>query len=102
MPKSSTALMTTKPRIRFIDPMKKALRAYFEAPFKVLAVLVGIYGTNRGRVKRLMAKPQMHDLFRTAVVITALVWIGIWLFVGNEYEGRLTEAVKELFSGVMK
>lgn len=78
------------------------LRAWFEAPFKMLAVLVGIYNANQARVARLMARADARGLWRGAVIVTALAWLVVWLVAGDEHGGRLTEAVREMFTAITK
>lgn len=78
------------------------LRAWFEAPFRLLAVLVAIYSANQARVARLMARPAARKLWRGAVIITALVWLGVWLFATEADRSLLGEAMREMFPDIMK
>jgi len=78
------------------------LSAWFEAPFRLLALLVGVYSANQARVARLMARADARGLWRGAVVVTALAWLGVWLVAGDADRGRLTEAVREMFSTLTK
>lgn len=74
------------------------LKELYFAPFRVLAVGVRIYVANRNRLTAFTAQPRVKAVLKGAVVVTALGWLAVWLFAGDEYRGRLTEAVKGLWS----
>ena len=58
------------------------------------------YTTNRDRLAGLMARPWAAALIKTAVVVTFLAWIVIWLFASDESRTRLTDEVKEQLRGL--
>ena len=80
--------------------MKKWLRAYLEVPFRMLAVLVGIFQANRNWMAARMASPKAAATFQMAIIATFAVWIAVWLLSGDADQSRLSDAVKSLWSSV--
>jgi hypothetical protein len=74
------------------------LRELYATPLRLLASLMEIYTANRGRLKAWMAKPRVTRVFRALVLLTALAWLLIFLFAGDEHGERLDQAFKELGS----
>ena len=57
----------------------KWLRAYFEFPFKVLAVLVWIFRFNRAWLAAGLARKPAAVSLRGLTILTFLAWLVIWL-----------------------
>jgi hypothetical protein len=71
--------------------------AYF-APLRLIAAVMRIYVANRRRVAALMARSWVKSAMTLAITLTALAWLGIWLFAGEEHRGRLGEAIRDFWS----
>lgn len=78
--------------------MNEGLKAYLRVPFVMIVWVMETYTKNRERVKSFMAKPRTAQVFKTAVVLTALVWIVIGLTANEEQGQRFTDAVKNFWT----
>ena len=72
------------------------LRELYATPLRMLAAVMETYVANRQRLKTWMAKPRVAMWFRTVVMLTALAWLLIFLFAGDEHGERLDRAFEEL------
>ena len=79
-------------RLKDID--NKWLKMFYITPFRIIGFFYRTYTANRDRISSLEKKPWASTLFRSVMVITMIVWIGIWLMASDESRNRLTEAVK--------
>ncbi len=71
--------------------------AYF-APFRLIAAGMRLYVANRRRVAAVMARPWVKSAMTSAILLTAVAWLAIWLFAGEEHRGRLGEAIRDFWS----
>ncbi len=77
------------------------LKAWFEAPFRLILLVMRIYKANTARVARLMGRVEARQVFNAAIVVTVGLWLVIFVFLGDERRGDLSRAVQEWlpFSG---
>ena len=74
------------------------LKFWFEAPFRLILLVMGIYKANTARVARLMDHVQARQVFAAAILITVGLWLAIFVFLGDERRNDLSRAVQESFS----
>ena len=76
-------------------------KAWFEAPFRLILLVMGIYKANTARIARLMGHVQARQAFNAAILVTVGLWLVIFVFLGDERRGDLSRAVQEWlpFSG---
>jgi hypothetical protein len=74
------------------------LKETYFLPFKLLAKGVALYQINRRFFAEQFAKKRVAALMKFLIVLTFGAWIVVWLFAGEEYRGRLTEAVRSYLS----
>ena len=72
------------------------LKAWFEAPFRLILTIMEIYKANTDRVTRLMGQSKVRRLLNGAVLLTVLLWLVVFVFLGEERRGDRTRAVREL------
>jgi len=77
------------------------LKAWFEAPFRLILWVMRIYRANTARVARLMGQVEARQVFNAAIVVTVGLWLVIFVFLGEERRSDLSRAVQEWlpFSG---
>jgi hypothetical protein len=77
------------------------LKAWFEAPFRLILLVMAIYKANTARVARLMGHVQARQVFNAAILVTVGLWLVIFVFLGDERRSDLSRAVQEWlpFSG---
>ncbi len=77
------------------------LKAWFEAPFRLILSVMRIYRANTARVARLMGRVEARQVFNAAIVATVGLWLVIFVFLGEERRSDLSRAVQEWlpFSG---
>lgn len=74
------------------------IKTGYALPFRVFSFFAGHYIRNRNRLKAFMARPGVANLFKGAIVVTMLVWIGVGFFASDAYRTRLTDVVKGLWA----
>ena len=74
------------------------LKSWYEAPFRLILLVMGIYKANTARVARLMDHVQARQVFAAAILITVGLWLVIFVFLGDERRNNLSRAVQESFS----
>lgn len=73
---------------------------YLRQPFRMIVWFMETFAKNRERMKTFMAQNRVASIFKTAVVATFVLWIGIFAFLASKEEGdRFTCAVKSLWPG---
>ncbi|MCZ6647340.1 MAG: hypothetical protein O7B79_14010 [SAR324 cluster bacterium] len=82
--------------------IRKSLRAYYAIPFKVLSVFVRIYMVNQAWLAALLARRGAAYSFKGIIVITVLVWFGIWLFANEEHRNSLNQALGSFWADIGK
>jgi hypothetical protein len=77
------------------------LKVWFEAPFRLVLLVMGLYKANTARITRLMGHVQARQVFNAVVLITVGIWLVIFVFLGDEHRKDLSRAVQESlpFSG---
>lgn len=65
--------------------------------FKLFGFFYRTYKANRQRITALKQRRYVADVAKTAMVLTLVVWLVIWLFASEESRQQLTEAVKAGF-----
>lgn len=73
-------------------------RAYFRAPFVAIVWVMETYAKNRALLKQFMVRDRVANVFKIAIVVTVLIWLGIALTAKDEDGQRLTDAVKDFWS----
>jgi hypothetical protein len=68
--------------------------------FTIIGFFYRSYRINRDRVARVMSTPWAASLFRVAVLLTFIAWIGVWLLASDESRHRLTQAVQDTWRAV--
>lgn len=86
--------------VRRVYPMN-ILKAWFEAPFRLILSVMGIYKANTARVARLMGHVEARQVLNAAILVTVGLWLVIFVFLGDERRNDLSRAVQEWlpFSG---
>jgi hypothetical protein len=74
------------------------LKAWFEAPFRLILLVMAIYKANTARIARLMSHVQARQVFNAAILVTVGLWLVIFVFLGEERRGDLSRAVQEWLS----
>ncbi|MBP5855503.1 hypothetical protein KAJ83_00655 [Marivibrio halodurans] len=75
--------------------MIESIKAYLRVPFSMIVWVMETYAANRERLARFMARPLVARIFKGAVLITFLAWLGIaFLIADDEAGGRLEDAVR--------
>ena len=72
------------------------LKAWFEAPFRLILTVMEIYKANTHRVTRLMGQSKVRRMLNAATLITVFLWLVIFVFLGDEHRNDLTRAIQEL------
>ena len=72
------------------------LKVWFEAPFRLVLLVMEIYKANTLRVTRLMGRSKAKRMLNVAILITVVLWLVIFVFLGDEHRSDLTRAVQEL------
>jgi hypothetical protein len=75
-----------------------SIKAFYLLPIRLLAVAIGVYYSNRNRLRTLMARPRLAGALKLAIVITSLVWLLVVLIVSNDEPNRLSETLKQMWS----
>ena len=77
------------------------LKAWFEAPFRFILLIMRIYRANPARVARLMGQVEARQVLNAAILVTVGLWLVIFVFLGEERRSDLSRAVQEWlpFSG---
>jgi len=77
------------------------LKAWFEAPFRLILLVMGIYKANTARMARLMGPVEARQVLNAAILVTVGLWLVIFVFLGDERRSDLSRAVQEWlpFSG---
>lgn len=77
------------------------LKAWFEAPFRLILRMMRIYKANNDRIARLMGHVEARQVMNAVILITVALWLVIFVFLGDEHRSDLSEAVQEWlpFSG---
>ncbi len=73
----------------------KILKFWFEAPFRLILLVMAIYKANTARVARLMGHVQARQVFSAVIFITVGLWLVIFVFLGEERRNDLSRAVRE-------
>jgi len=76
------------------------LKILYGPMFGIIGFFYRSYRINRDRVARLMSTPWAATLFRVAVLLTFLAWIGVWLLASDESRHRLTQVVQDTWRAV--
>ncbi len=71
------------------------LKFWFEAPFRLILWVMGIYKANTARMARLMGHVQARQVFTAVIFITVGLWLVIFVFLGDERRNDLSRAVQE-------
>ncbi len=71
------------------------LKAWFEAPFRLILLVMRTYKTNTARMARLMGHVQARQIFSAIILITVGLWLVIFVFLGDERRNDLSRAVRE-------
>ena len=71
------------------------LKAWFEAPFRLILLFMRIYQANTARVARLMGQVQARQVLNAAILVTIGLWLVIFVFLGDEHRNELSKAVQE-------
>ena len=71
------------------------LKFWFEAPFRLILLVMGMYKANTARMARLMDHVQARQVFNAAILITVGLWLVIFVFLGDERRNDLIRAVRE-------
>ena len=71
------------------------LKFWFEAPFRLILLVMGIYKANTTRMARLMDYVQARKVFAAAIFITVGLWLLVFVFLGDERRDDLSRAVQE-------
>lgn len=75
--------------------MIESIKAYLRVPFSMIVWVMETYAANRGRLARFMARPLVARVFKGAVLLTFLAWLGIAFLIADEEAGvRFEEAVR--------
>lgn len=72
-------------------------RHLYATPLRLLALGYDLYMANRGHLKSLMARPRVAQVFRALVVLTAVLWLLVFLFADERHGERLDAAFKALY-----
>ncbi len=73
----------------------KILKIWFEAPFRLILLVMGIYKANTARMARLMGHVQARQVFTAVIFITVGLWLVVFVFLGDERRNDLSRAVQE-------
>ncbi len=74
------------------------LKNYLRVPFVMIVWVMETYAKNRERFRSFISQPRVAATLKWAIVMTAVVWIAVGFMASDEDRGRLTEAVKGLWS----
>ena len=74
------------------------IKAFYLLPIRLLAVAIGVYHSNRNRLRILMARPRLAAALKFAIVVTSLVWLLVVLIASDDESNRLSEAIKQMWS----
>lgn len=73
---------------------------YLRQPFRLIVWFMETFAKNRERVGAFLARGRVAAVFKTAVILTFALWIGIFAFLASKDEGdRFSCAVKSLWPG---
>lgn len=71
------------------------LKAWFEAPFRLILLAMRIYKANTDRIARLMSRIEARQVMNAVILITVGLWLVIFVFLGDEHRSDLSKAVQE-------
>ncbi len=71
------------------------LKYLFEAPFRLILLVMGTYKANTARMARLMSHVRARQVFTAVILITVGLWLVIFVFLGDERRDDLNRAVRE-------
>ena len=74
------------------------LKEIYLMPFHALAVATRVFLRNRSLSKGLTRKPRVAMFLRYAMLATLVIWLAIAAFTRDNDDGRLTDAIKSLWS----
>lgn len=73
---------------------------YLRQPFRLIVWFMETFAKNRERLKAFMARGGVAAALKTVVIVTFLLWLGVFAFLASKEEGdRLTCAVKSFWPG---
>jgi len=75
-----------------------SLKEIYLMPFHALAVATRVFLRNRNLSKGLTRKPRVAIALRYAMLATLVIWLAIAAFTHDNDDGRLTDAIKSLWS----
>ena len=80
--------------------LKRWIIAYLRQPFHMIVWVMETFAKNRQRLKTFLECEKVASTFKTIVVVTLFVWLGVFAFLATREDGnRFTCAVKSLYSG---
>lgn len=83
------------------EAIKKWLIWYFRQPFVMIVWFMETFSKNRDRVKAMLARQSMSNIFKTVAIVTFFGWLVTAAFLANSEDGdRLTCAAKSLWWGL--
>ena len=71
------------------------LKSWFEAPFRLILLVMRIYKANTARIARFMGHVEARQVFNAAILVTVGLWLVIFVFLGDERRNDLSRAVQE-------
>lgn len=77
---------------------KKWLIAYLRQPINMIVWVMETFSKNRKRLAAFLARDKVASVFKTMVLVTFFVWLGVFAFLSTREEGdRFTCAVKSMW-----
>lgn len=77
------------------------IQILFGPLFKIIGFFYRSYKLNRQRVKTLKQRPGFAKIVKAGMLLTIVVWLGIWFFATEESRNSLTEQVRQSLDGVL-
>ena len=75
-----------------------SIKAFYLLPIRLLVVAIGVYHSNRNRLRILMSRPRLAAALKIGIVVTSLAWLVVVLIASDSEPDRLSEALKQIWS----
>lgn len=76
--------------------MIESIKAYLRVPFALIVWVMETFVANRSRLSAFMAKPRVASIFKIAVIVTFVAWLGIAFLIADDEAGqRFNDAIRD-------
>jgi Flp pilus assembly pilin Flp len=81
------------------DELLGRIKAFYLAPFRVLAAMFRTFGRNRSRLRDFTRQPRVATVLRYGMLFTLLAWLLIAALNREQQDDRLPDALRGLWPG---